>query len=268
MFACYVRNMTLYDDGKTSNGVVGGDARIYQSTFTGTLGSGRLTGGGNVSFNSIWYGGKNIYSDSNYTNCIVYNPSGDANGIYGRADPLFADHTLDGTLCLNSPAFAGGDVPSVDNFGSDYWRDACGDINGKPIAFYPDGRPTLGAFQTVANTLGGSVSEPVGGGWKLAEGQDYGSFRLSEGQSISVVKAASERNCLGIKAGDREFEFGEELFGGSVPKNYVPAVEKGLRECMEKGWTLRRGIISTMLTFLPSPVRNRPSSMPTRPPPR
>ncbi|MBE6032157.1 MAG: elongation factor G [Clostridiales bacterium] len=31
------------------------------------------------------------------------------------------------------------------------------------------------------------------------------------------------------------FEFSEELFGGSVPKNYVPAVEKGLRECMEKG---------------------------------
>ncbi len=34
---------------------------------------------------------------------------------------------------------------------------------------------------------------------------------------------------------DEEFEFSEELFGGSVPKNYVPAVEKGLRECMEKG---------------------------------
>lgn len=34
---------------------------------------------------------------------------------------------------------------------------------------------------------------------------------------------------------EEEFEFGEELFGGSVPKNYVPAVEKGLRECMEKG---------------------------------
>jgi elongation factor G len=32
-----------------------------------------------------------------------------------------------------------------------------------------------------------------------------------------------------------EFEFSEELFGGSVPKNYVPAVEKGLRECLEKG---------------------------------
>ncbi len=30
-------------------------------------------------------------------------------------------------------------------------------------------------------------------------------------------------------------EFSEELFGGSVPKNYVPAVEKGLLECMDKG---------------------------------
>lgn len=34
---------------------------------------------------------------------------------------------------------------------------------------------------------------------------------------------------------DKEFEFSEELFGGSVPKNYVPAVEKGLLECMQKG---------------------------------
>ena len=32
-----------------------------------------------------------------------------------------------------------------------------------------------------------------------------------------------------------EFEFSEELFGGSVPKNYVPAVEKGLKEGMIKG---------------------------------
>lgn len=32
-----------------------------------------------------------------------------------------------------------------------------------------------------------------------------------------------------------DFEFSEELFGGSIPKNYVPAVEKGLKESMEKG---------------------------------
>lgn len=32
-----------------------------------------------------------------------------------------------------------------------------------------------------------------------------------------------------------EMEFAESVFGGSVPKNYFPAVEKGLRECTQKG---------------------------------
>ncbi len=32
-----------------------------------------------------------------------------------------------------------------------------------------------------------------------------------------------------------ELVFAEEVFGGSVPKNFFPAVEKGLRESMEKG---------------------------------
>ena len=31
------------------------------------------------------------------------------------------------------------------------------------------------------------------------------------------------------------FEFGEEVVGGAVPKQYIPAVEKGLRECIVKG---------------------------------
>ena len=32
-----------------------------------------------------------------------------------------------------------------------------------------------------------------------------------------------------------EMEFGEEVFGGAVPKQYFPPVEQGLRDCMEKG---------------------------------
>ena len=32
-----------------------------------------------------------------------------------------------------------------------------------------------------------------------------------------------------------DFEFAEEIFGGSVPKSYIPAVEKGLRDSMQKG---------------------------------
>ncbi|MBU7005704.1 elongation factor G [Phosphitispora fastidiosa] len=31
------------------------------------------------------------------------------------------------------------------------------------------------------------------------------------------------------------FEFGEEIFGGSVPRQYIPAVEKGVREAMADG---------------------------------
>ena len=34
---------------------------------------------------------------------------------------------------------------------------------------------------------------------------------------------------------DKDFEFAEEVFGGSVPKNYFPAVEKGLIEALEHG---------------------------------
>lgn len=34
---------------------------------------------------------------------------------------------------------------------------------------------------------------------------------------------------------DGDFAFDEEVVGGAVPKQYIPAVEKGLRECIEKG---------------------------------
>ncbi|MBR6357005.1 MAG: elongation factor G, partial [Lachnospiraceae bacterium] len=33
----------------------------------------------------------------------------------------------------------------------------------------------------------------------------------------------------------KAYEFAEEVVGGSVPKNYFPAVEKGLQECVQKG---------------------------------
>ncbi len=33
---------------------------------------------------------------------------------------------------------------------------------------------------------------------------------------------------------ESDFEFTEEIFGGSVPKQYIPAVEKGLKDSMQK----------------------------------
>lgn len=38
-----------------------------------------------------------------------------------------------------------------------------------------------------------------------------------------------------FERGNKDFEFGEEIFGGSVPKQYIPAVEKGLKDSMSKG---------------------------------
>ncbi|MDD4183999.1 MAG: elongation factor G [Candidatus Izemoplasmatales bacterium] len=34
---------------------------------------------------------------------------------------------------------------------------------------------------------------------------------------------------------DKEYEFAEEVFGGAVPRNYFPAVDKGLQETLEHG---------------------------------
>ncbi|MDD6308414.1 MAG: elongation factor G [Clostridia bacterium] len=36
-------------------------------------------------------------------------------------------------------------------------------------------------------------------------------------------------------SGGEDFVFETNIFGGAVPKNYFPAVEKGLRECIQKG---------------------------------
>ena len=33
-----------------------------------------------------------------------------------------------------------------------------------------------------------------------------------------------------------KFEFANETFGGSIPKNYIPAVEKGIIETAERGY--------------------------------
>lgn len=47
-----------------------------------------------------------------------------------------------------------------------------------------------------------------------------------------------------------DFEFMEEIFGGSVPKQYIPAVEKGLRECLEKGVLAGYPVVNLKATLL------------------
>lgn len=47
-----------------------------------------------------------------------------------------------------------------------------------------------------------------------------------------------------------EFEFTEKIFGGSVPKQYIPAVEKGLRESLEKGALAGFPVVNVKATLL------------------
>ena len=46
-----------------------------------------------------------------------------------------------------------------------------------------------------------------------------------------------------------EIQFEEKVFGGSVPKNFFPAVEKGLRECVEKGFAAGYPMVGVKATL-------------------
>ncbi|MGH2615787.1 MAG: elongation factor G [Thermomicrobiales bacterium] len=48
---------------------------------------------------------------------------------------------------------------------------------------------------------------------------------------------------------DAEFEFREKVFGGSVPRNYYPAVEKGVREGMESGPLAGYPVVNVKVTL-------------------
>ena len=47
-----------------------------------------------------------------------------------------------------------------------------------------------------------------------------------------------------------EFEFEDKIFGGSVPKQYVPAVEKGLRESIKEGILAKYPVVNIKATLL------------------
>jgi elongation factor G len=48
---------------------------------------------------------------------------------------------------------------------------------------------------------------------------------------------------------DADFEFGERVFGGSVPRNFYPAVEKGVREGMESGPLAGYPVVNVRVTL-------------------
>jgi len=59
---------------------------------------------------------------------------------------------------------------------------------------------------------------------------------------------------------EEPFEFVEKIFGGSVPKNYIPAVEKGLKDCMTKGVLAGYPVIGVKATLYDGSYHNVDSS--------
>ncbi len=49
---------------------------------------------------------------------------------------------------------------------------------------------------------------------------------------------------------EEEFEFSQEIFGGAVPRNYWPAVEKGIRESLEQGVLAGCPVVNIKATLL------------------
>src|SRR5258708_514048 len=45
------------------------------------------------------------------------------------------------------------------------------------------------------------------------------------------------------------FEFADDVFGGAVPRNFIPSVEKGVRECMKKGILAGYPIVDMKVTL-------------------
>ena len=46
-----------------------------------------------------------------------------------------------------------------------------------------------------------------------------------------------------------EFEFADEIFGGAIPKTYIPAVEKGIREAAEHGFLAGYPVVDVKVTL-------------------
>jgi elongation factor G len=56
------------------------------------------------------------------------------------------------------------------------------------------------------------------------------------------------------------FEFVDKIFGGSIPQNYRPAVEKGIKESAERGWLAGSPVIDFRVTLTDGKYHNVDSS--------
>jgi elongation factor G len=65
---------------------------------------------------------------------------------------------------------------------------------------------------------------------------------------------------IDVEPTEEEFAFEEKIFGGSVPRQYIPAVEKGVREAMEEGILAGFPVVNIKVTLTDGSYHNVDSS--------
>jgi len=65
---------------------------------------------------------------------------------------------------------------------------------------------------------------------------------------------------INVEPTESEFEFAESIFGGAVPRNYIPAVEKGIREALEEGILAGFPVVNVKVTLTDGSYHNVDSS--------
>ena len=65
---------------------------------------------------------------------------------------------------------------------------------------------------------------------------------------------------ISMAPSEKEFEFEEKIVGGSVPRNYSPAVEKGIREAMDEGLLAGFPVVNVKVTLTDGTYHNVDSS--------
>jgi elongation factor G len=65
---------------------------------------------------------------------------------------------------------------------------------------------------------------------------------------------------IDVEPTEEEFAFEEKIFGGAVPRQYIPAVEKGVREAMEEGILAGFPVVNVKVTLTDGSYHNVDSS--------
>ena len=65
---------------------------------------------------------------------------------------------------------------------------------------------------------------------------------------------------IDVEPAEQDFQFEEKIFGGSVPRQYIPAVEKGVREAMDEGILAGFPVVNVKVTLTDGSYHNVDSS--------